>query len=134
MWVLNESALRRTWRALAQPESSPVYHPNTPQRLASVGQGVKTLLEHPGGRALLSGNLVAALAARDEIYAVGGPQPPGALVCSWVLVEKPGGNIIPTPPERMEELIARWRDSPGTRVLIDDAHVFFAQGAFVDGH
>ncbi|RKH52978.1 DUF2079 domain-containing protein [Corallococcus sp. AB050B] len=126
----NESVLRRTWRAMAEPESFPAYCPDTPQRLASVGQGVKTLLENPEGRVLLSGNLVAPLAARNEIYAVDGPQPPGTLRYAWVLVEKPGGNTIPTSPERMEELIARWRKAPDTRLLIDDAHVFFAQGDF----
>jgi hypothetical protein len=107
--------------------------PGDADRLASVRRAVDHLATHRGGRALLGGNLVTPLATRDEVYAVGGPQPKGTWVYDWVLVEKPPrGNSVPASHEDLSALVARWRTQQDAEVLIDDAHIFLARGRFTD--
>lgn len=131
----NEVNFRDALRTLRTPESFPRHCPENAERLASIQRGLDLLASRPEGRALLGGNLVADLVTRDEVYAVGGPQPEGALVYDWVLVEKPpAGNILPVTHERMAQLIDLWRAEPGTEVLLDDAHVFLARGRFTTSH
>jgi hypothetical protein len=129
----NESNLKQLGRTLASPSTYPPMCPGDADRLASVRRAVDHLATHRGGRALLGGNLVTPLATRDEVYAVGGPQPKGTWVYDWVLVEKPPrGNIVPASHEALSALIARWRAQQDAEVLIDDAHVFLARGRFTD--
>ncbi|RKH41397.1 DUF2079 domain-containing protein [Corallococcus sp. AB050B] len=130
LFTTNDNTVRAAWRTLATPEAFPAHCPATGPRLASVRHALDVLAANPGGRVLLEGNLVAEVGARDEAYAVGGPQSDD-LVYDWVLVEKPpAGSVWPLPAGRMEELISAWRSGPDTQVLIDDAHVFLARGRF----
>ncbi|NMO17740.1 DUF2079 domain-containing protein [Pyxidicoccus fallax] len=129
----NETSLKKLVPTLVARASNPPICPADPSRLASVHRAVDVLAANPEGRVLLNGNLISPLAARDEVYAVGGPQPPGKWTYDWVLVEKPPlGNGEPATPEAIQALITRWRAQEGTEVLIDDAYVFLARGRFSD--
>jgi Predicted membrane protein (DUF2079) len=131
----NESSLREIARAHPGLERSGNLCPGDEGRLASIRQGLDHLTAHPDGKVLLGGNLLASIPTRDELYTVGGPQKPGAHVYDYVLVEKPGhGETFPASHARIGELISLWRAQEGTRVYIDDAHVFFAQGRFTAAH
>jgi hypothetical protein len=127
----NEPNLRKLTSTLTSPMTAPRHCPATPERLASLARGVDLLQQHREGSALLGSNLVAPLADRDDLYAVGGPQPDEGRVHEWVFIEKPPhGDVWPLTPERVSELIDVWRKDAGTRVLIDDEHVFLARGRF----
>jgi Predicted membrane protein (DUF2079) len=129
----NESNLKQLVRTLASPSTYPPMCPGNEARLASVERAVRFLSTHREGRALLGGNLVTPLASRDEVYAVGSPQPEGRPVYDWVLVEVPPlGNIQPMTPEHIAALVARWRATEGAEIVIDDGHVFLARGRFTD--
>ncbi|MFB1485062.1 DUF2079 domain-containing protein [Corallococcus sp. RDP092CA] len=130
LYTTNDNTVRAAGRTLFTPAVFPAHCPATAPRLASVRRALDVLAENPGGRVLLEGNLVAEAGARDDVFAVGGPQPDD-LVYDLVLVEKPpAGSVWPLPAGRMEALIDEWRSGPGTQVLVDDAHVFFARGRF----
>ncbi|MCY0997338.1 DUF2079 domain-containing protein [Myxococcus sp. MISCRS1] len=127
----NEPNLRKLTSSLTSPLTSPRHCPAEPERLASLARGLDLLHQHREGSALLGSNLVAPLADRDDIYAVGGPQPDEGRVHEWVLVEKPPhGDVWPLTSERVSELIDVWRKDVGTQVLIDDKYVFMAKGRF----
>lgn len=127
----NEPNLRKLTSTLVSPQTSPRHCPRTPERLASLSRGVDMLTQHREGSALLSSNLVALLADRSEIYAVGGPQPDEGRVHEWVLVEKPPhGDVWPLTSTRVLELIDVWRTDASTQVIIDDENVFMARGRF----
>ncbi|MCP3097843.1 DUF2079 domain-containing protein [Myxococcus sp. K15C18031901] len=129
--VSNEPNLRKLTRTLVSSRTYPDHCPGAPERLASISRGVETLTRNPEGLALLGSNFVSLLAARDEIYAVGGPQPDDGRIYTWVLVEKPPhGDAWPLTSTRLSELIDVWRGDAATHVLIDDANVFMARGRF----
>lgn len=130
LYTTNDNTVRAAGRTLFTPEVFPAHCPATGPRLASVRHALDVLAANPGGRVLLEGSLVAEVGARDDAFAVGGPQPDD-LVYDLVLVEKPPfGSVWPLPAGRMEALIGVWRSGPDTQVLIDDPHVFLARGRF----
>jgi hypothetical protein len=91
------------------------------------------LLAHPEGDAIVGGNIVPRLVARPGLYAVGGPHRRGERVFRYVLVERPpSGDPWPLSYADIEALIAKWRSTPGARILRDDERLFFAEGAFRD--
>ncbi|WP_181790913.1 DUF2079 domain-containing protein [Myxococcus llanfairpwllgwyngyllgogerychwyrndrobwllllantysiliogogogochensis] len=127
----NELNLRQFTRTLVSSRTYPRQCPGDPERLASIARGVDVLARHREGLALLGSNFVSLLADRDDIYAVGGPQPDDGRVYEWVLVEKPPhGEVWPLSYDRMRELIDAWRAEGGTQIVIDDANVFLARGRF----
>ncbi|NTX40046.1 DUF2079 domain-containing protein [Myxococcus sp. CA033] len=127
----NEVNLRQFTRTLVSSRTYPRQCPGDPERLASISRGVDVLTQNRAGLALLGSNFVALLADRDDIYAVGGPQPADGRVYEWVLVEKPPhGDVFPLSSERIQELIDVWRTDAGTQIVIDDANVFLARGRF----
>lgn len=129
----NENNLRSCWRTLMTPQAYPVRCPEIPGRMESIARGVDLLAKEQAGPALVGGNFVALLAdRRDELYAVGSPQPPERLVYEWVLMEKPprGEIYVPLTHEFMDGLINSWRQDAATRIIIDDPHVFMAKGRF----
>lgn len=130
----NETNLRNAVRTLRGGDF-PAHCPADPARLASVRKGVDFIAQAPEGKVLLGGNLLAHLGARDELYTVGGLQPPDAHAYTYVLVEKPPhGDPYPATRERLEELLTLWRAQPGTEVLMDDGWVFLARGRFTAAH
>lgn len=130
----NESNLRGALRTL-RGEAFPAHCPADPARLASVKQGLELIAHAPEGKVPLGGNLLAHLAARDEVYTVGGLQHPGAHEYAYVLVEKPPhGDPYPATRERLAELLTLWRAQPGAEVLRDDGWVFLARGRFTAAH
>ncbi|AGC41826.1 hypothetical protein MYSTI_00476 [Myxococcus stipitatus DSM 14675] len=127
----NENNLRAGWRTLVTPLGFPARCPDDPARMASIARGVEWLTRERQGPALMGGNFVPLLAHRDDIFAMGGPYPADGRVFEWVLVEKPPrGEIWLLSAERIQELIALWRQDANTQVLIDDPHVFMAKGRF----
>jgi hypothetical protein len=130
----NQPNILQMGSTLLSPTTYPPMCPGIPARLAAVERAVDIVAAHPEGRVLMGGNLVTPLAARDEVYAIGGRQSDLNLVYDWVFFEKPPlGNIQPVPLEYVGMHIARWRTQPGVEILIDDDHVFLARGRFVEG-
>jgi hypothetical protein len=102
-------------------------------RLVSINRGVDFLSGHIEGRVLVGGNLLPALAARPEIYQVGGEQSGDASQepYRYVFVEKPPrGDPWPLDRQRIEELIGIWRGMDSVIVHYDDGYVFLAEGLF----
>ncbi|NVJ23895.1 MULTISPECIES: DUF2079 domain-containing protein [Myxococcus] len=129
--ISNEPNFRKLTLTLVSSRTYPGQCPGAPDRLASISRGVDVLAQHSEGMALLGSNFVSLLAGRNEIYAVGGPQPDDGRVYEWVLVEKPPhGDVWPLTAERVKELIDEWRADAGTHIIIDDANVFMARGRF----
>ncbi|QSQ11505.1 DUF2079 domain-containing protein [Myxococcus landrumensis] len=127
----NENNLRSAWRTMVTPLEFPARCPDEPERMASIARGVELLTRERQSPVLIGGNFVALLADRDEIFALGSPQPPEGRVFEWVMVEKPPrGEIWTLTAERVRELIAIWRQDVGAQVIIDDPYVFMAKGRF----
>lgn len=105
--------------------SAPRFCPATPERLA----GLDTAVAHIDGPALVSGNLVAQLAHRSDVYALGGFQP-GSTAYRYVVLEK-GELGDPYPLERSD--VARAIESARTQaqgIIVDDERLFVAEGEF----
>jgi len=97
----------------------------------AIEAGRRFLLEQEEGRVLAQGNILPGLVRRPEVYQLAGTHPPGLHEYRFVFVEKPpSGDPYPLSYERVSELIGLWRERPGTRVILDDPHVFLAEGLF----
>jgi uncharacterized membrane protein len=103
------------------------------ERVAAIEQARQFLLAHPEGTALIQGNLLPRLVRRPEVYMVAGGHDRGSTTFRYVLVEKPpSGYTWPASPADYRSLIDRWRAVPDARVILDDEHVFLAEGEFRD--
>ncbi len=107
--------------------------PWTSDRMAAIERGRAFLMAHRGGNALVEGNLVPRLVVRPYIYQVAGPHDRARLTFRYVFIEKPPHGLPwPVGIPEIERLLAEWRAAPGSRVIIDDEHVFLAEGTFHD--
>jgi hypothetical protein len=103
------------------------------ERLASIEWGRSFLKAHPEGDALLQGNLIPRLVTRPDIYQVAGLHEPAARWFRYVFIEQPPyGDPWPVTSADYGRLLAQWRWAPNTHVIIDDEHVFLAEGTFRD--
>lgn len=115
--------------AFAGGEASPRCPPD-PGRLEAIERAGERLLAEAEGKALVGGNLAPLLAARPDLYPLGGRGTEGETF-RFVLVEKPpAGEPWPLAPADVRDRIARWRAVSGASILRDDRHLFFAEGAF----
>ncbi len=102
-------------------------------RMASIAKGRAFLLTAPPGPALVEGNLAPRLVTRPELYQVAGPHDRLKGEFRYVFVEKPPrGGPWPATEDDCRRLIAQWRATPGARIVLDDKHVFLAEGSFRD--
>ena len=127
----NVHNLRFTAKMWGLPSNAPPRHcPADPARIAALDVAVNHLVTAPPGPALVEGNLVAHLAARPDVYMVGGLQREASTPYRYVLVEKPPhGDPYPMTGKRIEELLPRWRQEAQSTYR-DDVHLFFAAGKF----
>jgi hypothetical protein len=102
-------------------------------RLASIERGRCFLKSHPDGEALVQGNLIPRLVTRPDIFLVASVHNPAAHTFRYVFIEQPpSGDPWPATTADYERLLAQWRRAAEARVIIDDEHVFLAEGAFRD--
>ena len=103
------------------------------ERLASIERGRGFLKAHPDGKSLLQGNLIPRLVTRPDIYQVAGLHDPAAHTFRYVFIEQPPyGDPWPVTSADYGRLLAQWRSTSNARVIIDDKHVFLAEGTFRD--
>jgi len=123
---------KRSVELLAWPTMGPP-RPPAPERLASIESGRQYLLAHQEGKALVQGNLIPLLVRRAELYQVAGSHNPAEHTFRYTFIEKPPfGDPWPVEYEDYRQLLAQWRSAPHTRVILDDAHVWLAEGVFHD--
>jgi hypothetical protein len=112
------------------------YCPLDSGRLASLEQGRALVREHGHGRRLLIGmNLLPRLVDLPNTFSVDMPDSDsaGRQPYDVVFFEKPPHGMRWGPThDRLNILLERWRQQPGTRVWLDDANVFVAEGSFSD--
>ena len=114
-------------------ERPPSNEPWEANRLASIARANEYLKTHAEGKALVQGNLVPRLVTRPDIYQIGGPHNPAEHTFRYVFLEKsPRGDVWPITLDDYRHLLAEWRSAPDVHVIIDDEHVFLAEGSFSD--
>jgi len=93
---------------------------------AALDEAMTILRRNPGGKALVEGNLTPLLAARPDVFQIGGPQP--LQDYRFLMAEKPpAGDPWPLKPSDILRLIETWRQDSSLRILRDDAFVFLAE-------
>ncbi|HET9952774.1 MAG TPA: DUF2079 domain-containing protein [Candidatus Eisenbacteria bacterium] len=87
------------------------------------------LKREPEGAILTHGNLAPLLAARGNVWGMGGWQSERDTIdYRYLLAEiPPRGNPYPWTHEQAAALIESWRRDPANRILRDDAQLFFAE-------
>ena len=96
-----------------------------PGRAAAVRAAVEKVRDVKGPL-FVSGNLVAWLAERDDVYAFGGPQPDTLLPRAVLLERPPCGDTWARPLDERQALFTQWRSRTDVTVLVDDAFSFAA--------
>ena len=106
--------------------AGPRFCPADPERLHALDSAVAAI----DGPSLVSANLFAQLAPRTDVYAVGGFQPDGIPI-RYVLIEKGElGDPYPLLRTQVAAVIDEAR-TQASRIMVDDARLFFAEGDFV---
>ncbi|MBL9122165.1 MAG: DUF2079 domain-containing protein [Planctomycetaceae bacterium] len=107
--------------------------PRDPARLSAIARGREYLLTHRAGKALVQSNLIPRLVERPDVYQVAGSHNPAEHEFRYVFVEAPPhGDSWPASRDEYARLLSAWRAATGTTVIIDDGHVFLAEGRFRD--
>ncbi len=127
--ALNGAAVRFALARWGAPvAAAPHFCPATTTRLSAIDQAMRALRAEPGA-VLVEGNLFAQLAERDDVSAFGSFRTVPASY-RFVLFEKPPhGDPYPQQRAEVGALIDRAR-SEASRIIVDDADIFFAEGTF----
>jgi hypothetical protein len=112
--------------------------PNDSDRLAAIELAQARLATLDGIQLLLENNLASTQflvsKKRQTIHLLCSPTGLSMKSFDAVLIEKGGsGDPWPCSHEQLEKMMASWRADPAVRILIDDQHVFLAEGTVTVG-
>ena len=111
--------------------SRPAACSGDPSRLEGLQTGVAYLHQHREDAALVSSTLVAPLADRPEIYALGSSQRLSRSPYRYLFLEKPPyGYDWPLSGEEVYVKIEAYRRQRDTRVIFENQYVLLAEGNF----
>lgn len=117
----------RALKAIGRPTKA--WCTPTEARLAAIDRAVAITRDLPSdARVLVEGNLYPPLIGRDTMFVMGGVQKEHRY--DYLLVENsPGGAPYPLTQSEKAEVVSRARQA-ATRVIVDDAYIFLAEGDF----
>jgi uncharacterized membrane protein len=124
-----ENPLRKALRQL-QPSAHAICSKD-PARLGGLNRGIAFLREHRDDAAIVSSTLVAPLADRPEIYALGSSQRLSHFRYRYLFVEKPPyGYDWPLEPKEVAKILDDYLRKKDTRVILENEYVLLAEGDF----
>ena len=124
-----ENPLRRAIARLSP--SGPTVCTGDRLRLDGLQKGIEYLHEHRDEAALVSSTLVAPLADRPEIYALGSSQRLSRFPYRYLFLEKPPyGYDWPLSREEVYAKIEAYRRQRDTRIIFENQYVLLAEGNF----
>ena len=126
--INNESLLRRDLKSLrgVQGWAASTGCEDVPGRSEAVRAAVEKV-RPVKGPLFVSGNLLAWLAERDDVFAFGGPQPTTITPRVVLLEHPPCGDTWARPLEERQALLAQIRARTDIHVLVDTDFVFAAE-------
>jgi len=111
--------------------SGPSVCSKEPMRLNALKRGIAYLQEHPKDAAIVTSTLVAPLADRPEIYAVGSSERLSRYPYRYLLVEKPPyGYDWPLSSEEVSKKLDDWLGRKDTQVIFENQYAVLAEGNF----